>query len=56
MSMNDVEKINMVVLLCINFLTLLKSSRALDLLTVAQRNFRHEVRARLDNLDKTDRL
>lgn len=55
MRMDEIEKLNMVVLLCINFITLLKNSRALDLLTIAQRNFRHEVRSRFDNLDPGDR-
>lgn len=53
--MEYLEQLNMVVLLCVNFITLLKTSRAIDLLTIAQGKFRHEVRERLDDLDKTDR-
>jgi len=56
MNMNDVEKLNMVVLLCINFITLLKNSRALDLLADTQRKFRKEVGHRFDNLHPPDRF
>lgn len=54
MNMNDVEKLNMTVLLCINFITLLKNSHALDALTFAQRKFRQEVRQRLDDFSSSD--
>lgn len=53
-QMDNVEKINMVVLLCINFLTLLKNARALDLLLATQRKFRQEVKTRLDKMDNPD--
>jgi len=51
----DIERINMMLLLCVNLVTVLKNAYSLHALMASHRSLKGEVRRRLDDLESHER-